>query len=62
MKRRRSTNNGRSLMQEGEQDFGMICQEPLEEEMVMEARAEEMLEFRKHQVYVKVPIAMCLER
>ena len=32
----------------------------LKAELVKEARAEEMTEFKKHQVYIKVPISQCL--
>ncbi len=30
--------------------------------MVMEARAEEMKEFKKHKVYTKVPLSQCWAR
>ena len=36
--------------------------EPLDSEMVRKARQEEMEEFRKHQVYVKVPIQECIDK
>ena len=35
---------------------------PLIPQLVIQAREEEMKEFRKHEVYVKVPIKECLER
>ena len=37
-----------------------ITGEPLDPEQVAKARAEEMVEFRKHGVYVKAPVSQCV--
>ncbi len=45
-----------------ERVWGDISGEELDASMVAAARVEEMEEFRKHGVYVKVPISQCVNR
>jgi hypothetical protein len=52
-------------VEEGETEimfWDEISGEPLETERVIRARAEEIAEFRKREVYDKVPVSQCWER
>ena len=52
-------------VEEGETEvvfWDELSGEPLDTERVIRARAEEIAEFRKREVYDKVPISQCWER